>query len=148
MSAENQLAQELTTFLASTYALYLKTQNFHWNVTGPHFISLHAFLDSQYKELAEAIDTIAEQIRALDAFVPATFSDFQTLSKILDAQNNLNASQMLTILLEDHQSLHVTMKRLTQICDNVSDLATQDLIIERMRSHEKTIWILKSLLKT
>lgn len=140
------LEKELINFLASTYTLYLKTQNFHWNVTGPHFISLHAFLDQQYKELAEAIDTIAEQIRALDTFVPANFNNFQKLSKISDATENLSAVEMLKILLEDHQALHTEMQRLTNVCEKAADLATQDLIIERLRSHEKTIWILKSLL--
>src|SRR5207302_3016326 len=129
---ENTLANELITFLASTYLLYLKTQNFHWNVTGPHFISLHAFLDSQYKELAEAIDTIAEHIRALDSFVPATFSNFQKLSKIADARESLSASEMIKTLLSDHQTLHTEMKRLTEVCDKAGDLSTQDLIIDRL----------------
>ena len=146
MPTENNLTKELISFLASTYALYLKTQNFHWNVTGPHFISLHAFLDSQYKELAEAIDTIAEQIRVLDTFIPADFAHFQKLSTISNATENLSATAMIKTLLNDHQALHIEMKKLTKICEEADDFATQDLIIERLRSHEKTIWILKSLL--
>jgi len=142
---ENKLSKELLSFLASTYALYLKTQNFHWNVTGPHFISLHGFLDAQYKELAEAIDTIAEQIRALNSFVPANFTTFEGSSHIHDATKILDAKDMIKTLLADHQTLRLDMKRLLKVCEDADDLATQDLIIERLRSHEKTIWMLRSL---
>src|SRR4029078_75714 len=83
------IAKELITFLSSTYTLYLKIQNFHWNVTGNHFFSLHAFFDTQYHELIEAIDTIAERIRALDTFVPANFTTFQQLTNIPEATSNV-----------------------------------------------------------
>lgn len=144
---QKSLSETMIIFLASTYALYLKTQNFHWNVTGPHFISLHGFLDAQYKELAEAIDTIAERIRGLDTFVPANFKSFQRLSHISDTTNILNAHSMVKTLLADHQKLRLDMKKLLSTCEKADDLATQDLIIDRLRSHEKTIWMLNSLLK-
>lgn len=146
--SNKSLAAAFIPLLASSYALYLKTQNFHWNVTGPDFIALHGFLDAQYKELAEAIDTIAERIRALDTFVPATFENFQQLSKIsmIHTKAPLQAKAMIEILLTDHHTLCLEMKKLISECAQADDLASQDLIIERLRSHEKTIWMLKSLL--
>jgi starvation-inducible DNA-binding protein len=139
-----KIANELTHFLADTYTLYLKTQNFHWNVTGPHFHSLHQMFEEQYKELAEAVDLVAERIRALKCVALASFSHFLKLSSIKE-ENGLPATKdMLKQLLRDHEAIVQHAYVIVAKAQKVHDEATVDVMIERIREHEKAAWMLRS----
>ena len=142
---QKSVTTELSRFLASTYSVYLKTQNFHWNVTGANFISLHAFFEKQYEDLADATDSIAERIRALGAFAPGSLAEFAKLSKIKDSVGKKPAKKMIAELLADHLLLEKLIKELLLLTKEDQDEGTQDLLIGRLRFHEKTIWILRSL---
>jgi starvation-inducible DNA-binding protein len=143
----NKVGDELTHFLADTYLLYLKTQNFHWNVTGPHFQPLHTLFESQYKELADAIDEIAERIRALKCHTPASFSHFQKLSSLKEENGVPTAKEMLKQLTKDHEMVvHHAYIILVKV-QKAHDEATADLLIQRIRSHEKHAWMLRSNLE-
>ena len=142
------LARHLCKLLASTYALYLKTQNFHWNVTGEHFHSLHLLFEAQYGALAEAVDTIAERVRALGVKAPGGFKVFSDLSEVKDETRDLTATEMLAQLLKDHETVNHLAISLQSVCDEASDEVTADLLIDRMGSHQKTAWMLRSLLHT
>ena len=145
-SSRQKVGDGLAHYLADTYLLYLKTQNFHWNVRGPHFHSLHQFFEDLYKELAEAVDTIAERIRALHMTTPASFSQFLKLTSLEEETASLSAEEMLKQLLHDHQTLLRNLLRLFEQAEQAEDEATVDLITERMRVHEKTAWMLRSTL--
>jgi len=136
----------LQQFLATTYSLYLKTQNFHWNVTGPIFNMLHAFFEAQYEELANAVDLIAERIRALDHYASGSFSEFIKLTRIKDATGKKNAEEMIEELVADHRIIVDLIRELLPISEDCEDLASQDLLIERLKTHEKAIWMLNSFL--
>lgn len=140
------LIEKLSQYLASTYSLYLKTQNFHWNVTGSEFLALHSFFEKQYDELAEAIDLIAEQIRTFGVFTPGSFTEFSKLSKIKDAIGKKNANNMLKELLTDHLLIIDLTKELLSIAKDCNNDVTQDMLINRSKVHEKTIWMLRSFL--
>ena len=143
-----KVADELTHLLADTYTLYLKTQNFHWNVKGPLFPSLHTLFEEQYKELAEAIDTIAERIRALEAHTPASFSAFQKMASIKDEiRTKLSAGEMLKTLLHDHDVIAKSLVGISEKAREAEDEGTLDLLTERLRAHEKTAWMLRSSLE-
>jgi len=141
-----KIADELAHFLADTYVLYLKTQNFHWNVTGPQFPSLHLLFEKQYQELAEATDEIAERIRALGCFAPASFAAFSKLTSLKEAPNNLSAEDMLRKLYKDHETIAHYLQSMMAKVQKAQDEATFDLLVERLRSHEKMAWMLKSSL--
>src|SRR6266404_1348661 len=100
-----EIADSLSQLLADTYTLYLKTQNFHWNVKGPHFYSLHKMFEEQYQELAAAVDEIAERIRALGSYTPASFSQFASLSSLKEATSEINADTIIQKLLKDHEAM-------------------------------------------
>lgn len=136
--------QSLETLLADSYALYLKTQNYHWNVTGPQFPYLHAMFETQYTDLAAAVDLIAERIRALGAKAPGSFKDFSEMTSIKDATKNADAAQMLKELTADHQILVDSLKRAFDVAQKVEDEVTVGLLIERMNVHEKTHWMLQA----
>lgn len=138
------LVEKLLQYLASTYALYLKTQNFHWNVTGPAFFVLHSFFEKQYQELAEAIDVIAEQIRTFGVLIPGTFKQFSRLTKVKDAPGKKNAKKMITQLLADHLLMSDLTKELISISKDYQNDFVQDLSINRLKWHEKIIWMLRS----
>jgi starvation-inducible DNA-binding protein len=140
------LVNGLTVLLADTYMLYLKTQNFHWNVTGPHFFSLHKLFEEQYLALAAAIDELAERIRALGAHTPASFSYFLKISSLDEPDEHVNADNMVKILLRDHEMLAKSLVKLCKIAEDGSDEVTLDLLIERKSMHDKTAWMLKSTL--
>jgi starvation-inducible DNA-binding protein len=133
-------------YLADTYLLYLKTQNFHWNVRGPQFHSLHLFFEEQYTELAEAVDTIAERIRALHMIAPASFSQFLKLTSLDEETGTPGADDMIKQLLHDHQVISRNLLRLFETAEQAADQASVDLITERMRAHEKSAWMLRSTL--
>ena len=134
--------------LASTYTLYLKTQNFHWNVVGPWFHQLHLFFEGQYKALAEANDELAERIRALGYVAPGSFSTFARLSHIDEAPDaSPRDEEMISLLLDDHTKMSDLAHRLIKIAQDAGDEITADLMIRRATEHQKTAWMLKSHLE-
>ena len=142
-----EIAKGLSRLLADTYTLYLKTHNFHWNVTGPMFSTLHLMFETQYNELALAVDLIAERIRALGVAAPGTYGEFIKLSSIKETDGVPNAQQMIKLLLEGHEAVVRTARSVFPIVDEVHDEPSADLLTQRMQIHEKTGWILRSLLE-
>lgn len=141
-----KLTQYLTNFLAESYILMLKTQNYHWNVTGLHFHSLHEMFQEQYEDLFEAVDEIAERIRAIGAPSPGTFKEFQSLSKVDSEDVKKKDTEMIKSLAQDHHHVVETGKKVIAEAQKVSDDATMDLAIKRIQTHEKYIWMLESSL--
>ncbi|MHC4937820.1 MAG: Dps family protein [Planctomycetota bacterium] len=141
-----QIADGLSHLLADTYSLYLKTHNFHWNVTGPMFQTLHAMFEEQYTELATAVDEIAERIRALGQPAPGSFEAFGELSSIRIRSGVPSAEVMIRELAEGQESVVRTARRIFPHCEEAHDEPTADLLTQRMQIHEKTAWMLRSLL--
>ncbi len=141
-----RLADILHVLLATNYMLYLKTQNFHWNVTGEGFVSFHLLFQNQYEELAKTIDEIAERIRALGFFPEGSFSCFSKLSLIKEAKALLGPMKMMETLLEDCQTLVCFLREKLPIAEELNDGATADFINKRLFVHEKNIWMLRSIL--
>jgi starvation-inducible DNA-binding protein len=142
-----KIADGLSKLLADTYTLYLKTQNFHWNVTGPLFQMLHTMFETQYIELAEAVDLIAERIRALGFLAPATYSEFSELTCIKEQRGKVLAEHMIEALVLGQEAVDKTARQLLSIVEKSSDQVTLDLLTQRMQYHEKTAWMLRSLLQ-
>jgi starvation-inducible DNA-binding protein len=142
----HEIAQGLSKLLADTYTLYLKTHNFHWNVTGPMFRTLHLMFEEQYNELALAIDLIAERIRALGFPTPGTYKAFAALSSIGEEDGVPNAEEMIRKLVEGQEAVVRTARSLFPVVDQAHDEPTADLLTQRMQVHEKTAWMLRSLL--
>ncbi len=140
----NNVVSTLSEILADTYALYLKTQNYHWNVTGPTFKMLHSLFEGQYEELADAVDTIAERIRSLGQKAPASFSAYQRLTRIKEGHADTKAHDMLLELANDHRVLVEELKKARAIADEVSDIGTIVMLEDRIRDHEKTLWMLNA----
>jgi len=140
------IAKGLSHLLADTYTLYLKTHNFHWNVTGPMFNTLHLMFEAQYNELALAVDLIAERIRALGAPAPGSYREFLKLSTIPEASGSPKAEDMIRQLVEGQESIVRTARSIFPIVDDAHDEPTADLLTQRMHVHEKTAWMLRSLL--
>jgi starvation-inducible DNA-binding protein len=138
------IAEGLSRLLADTYTLYLKTHNFHWNVTGPQFNSLHLMFEGQYTELAAAVDLIAERIRALGVPAPGSYSAFAKLSSIAEADGNPAAADMVRILAEDQLAVVRTARSVFPLADAAHDEPTADLLTQRMQVHEKTAWMLRA----
>lgn len=142
-----KIADRLAVMLADTYTLYVKTQNFHWNVTGPIFPALHLMFETQYKELADAVDLIAERIRALGFTTPASLASFSKLTAIKEAAAELlKSEEMVKQLAADHETLIRNHRDLIEFSQKLNDESTADLVIERLREHEKTAWMLRSSL--
>ena len=141
------LAAELEKLLAESYTLYLKTHNFHWNVTGPMFQTLHLLFEQQYTELALAVDAIAERIRSLGHPAPASYAAFSRLSGIPDTEGVPKAKEMIRLLLEGHETVIGTARAVIPASEKASDQATADLLTQRLQVHEKTAWMLRSLLE-
>lgn len=129
---------------ADTYALYLKTQNFHWHVRGPQFKSLHELFDQQYHELAMAIDEIAERIVTQGHIVPASFKDLEGIKKIKDGDPHLSANQMVTDLAKDHDVLVGDLNKALVIAQANNDEGTVNLLSDRITAHEKYRWMLNA----
>ena len=142
-----QIAQGLSKLLADSYALYVKTHNFHWNVTGPMFQTLHTMFETQYTELAEAIDIIAERIRALGYSAPGSFSEFQRLTSIKDAVGQLSADEMIRQAVEGQETVVRTARAIIPVASEANDEPTADVVTERIQVHEKTAWMMRSLLQ-
>ncbi|RZA03740.1 MAG: DNA starvation/stationary phase protection protein [Proteobacteria bacterium] len=137
----------LSKLLADTYTLYLKTHNFHWNVTGPQFQTLHLMFEGHYTELAEAVDVIAERIRSLGHFAPGSYSEFAKLTTVKEADGTPSATEMVKQLVEGHETVIRTARELIPTTDKAHDEATADLLTQRMQTHEKTAWMLRALLE-
>jgi starvation-inducible DNA-binding protein len=146
MTEQNRLevAQAMALLLADTYAVYLKTQNFHWNLIGSHFFSLHRLFEKQYSELAEALDEIAERIRALGFFVDASFTGFKELTTIKDEAKVIGEKEMLQHLITGHEILIRHARNFSELAEKKRDFATVDLMGRRLNVHEKMLWMLRS----
>ncbi len=143
----NQIADGLSRLLADSYTLYLKTHNFHWNVTGPMFATLHTLFEQQYTELATAVDEIAERIRALGVFAPGSYQQFAQLSSIEESTDVPNATQMIEQLVAGQEAVARTARAVVPVASDASDEPTADLLTQRMQVHEKNAWMLRSLLE-
>lgn len=140
-------AEHLSKLLADSYTLYLKTHNFHWNVTGPMFQTLHTMFETQYTELAVAVDDIAERIRALGVYAPGTYKKFIQLSSIKEEEDVPSAQQMIKSLVEGHEAVIRTAREGISLAADAKDEASADLFTSRTQLHEKTAWMLRSLLE-
>ncbi|MEQ8952787.1 MAG: Dps family protein [Gammaproteobacteria bacterium] len=145
---ENRLAiaAGLSRLLADTYTLYLKTHNFHWNVTGPLFNTLHLMFEQQYTELALAVDEIAERIRALGVVAPGSYAQFAELTSIHEEVGSPSAEEMIAQLVKDQETVVRTARQVLPTADEANDEPTADLLTQRMQIHEKTAWMLRSML--
>lgn len=146
--ARADIVDGLSHLLADTYTLYLKTHNYHWNVTGPMFQTLHLMFETQYNELALAVDLIAERIRALGAPAPGTYREFAALSSIDEDTDSPNASDMIRRLVAGQETVVRTARSIFPVVDDARDEPTADLLTQRMQVHEKTAWMLRSLLES
>ncbi len=138
------IAAGLSRLLADTYTLYLKTHNYHWNVTGPQFNSLHLMFEAQYTELALAVDLIAERIRALGEPAPGSYSAYAKLSSIAEADGVPSATEMVRQLADDQLAVVRTARGIFPIADDAHDEPSADLLTQRMQVHEKTAWMLRA----
>jgi starvation-inducible DNA-binding protein len=141
------IAEGLSRLLADTYTLYLKTHNFHWNVTGPMFQTLHLLFETEYTELALAVDLIAERIRALGSPAPGTYAEFARLSSIKEAQGVPKAEDMIRELVQGQEAVVRTARAVIPLAESAHDQPSADLLTQRMQVHEKNAWMLRSLLE-
>ena len=141
------IAQGLSRVLADTYTLYLKTHNFHWNVTGPMFQTLHLMFEQQYNELALAVDLVAERIRALGHPAPGSYTQFSKLSSVTEEKGVPRAEDMIRQLVDGQEALVRTARSVFVTAERASDQVTMDLLTQRMQVHEKAAWMLRSLLE-
>lgn len=143
----SKIAKGLSAFLADSYTLYLMTHNFHWNVTGPQFNSLHLMFMAQYTEQWTALDLIAERIRALGHPAPGTYAEFARLASVREVEGVPNANDMIRHLMAAQEATARTARKLFPVVDAANDQPTADLLTQRMQVHEKTAWMLRSLLE-
>jgi len=141
------IAQGLSQLLADTYTLYLKTHNYHWNVTGPMFQTLHLMFEQQYTELSAAADLIAERIRALGFPAPGSYAAYSRLTSIKEEEGVPSATDMIRKLLEGQETVARTARAVFKPAESANDQATADLLTQRIQLHEKTAWMLRSLLE-
>ena len=147
MSHRPPTTEALSRLLADSYLLYLKTHNFHWNVTGPMFTTLHTLFETEYTELALAVDEIAERIRALGAVAPGTFAAYGKLASIQEAEGVPKATDMIRELVADQAKVVAAAKAVVKAAEAAGDDATADLGIRRIQIHEKNSWMLGSHLE-
>lgn len=140
------IADGLSRLLADSYTLYLKTHNFHWNVTGPMFQTLHTMFEQEYTELATAVDEIAERIRSLGHPAPGSYKAYAALSSIEEADGVPEATAMVRQLVDGHEAAAKTARSIFPTAESGNDEVTADLLTQRMTVHEKTAWMLRSLL--
>ncbi len=145
--SRKEIAEGLSRLLADTYSLYLKTHYFHWNVTGPMFSTLHLMFETQYTELALAVDLVAERIRALGFPAPGSYADYARLTSIPETTHVPPANEMIKLLVEGQEAVVRTARSIFPAADNAHDEPTADLLTQRMQIHEKTAWMLRSLLE-
>ena len=140
------IADKLSHLLADSYSLYLKTHNYHWNVTGPQFNTLHTMFETQYSELALAIDEIAERIRALGVKAPGSYSEFAARTEIPEATGDEDADEMVRRLVAGQETVARTAREAFPVAEAANDEPTADLLTQRMQTHEKNAWMLRSML--
>jgi starvation-inducible DNA-binding protein len=140
------IAENLSVALADTFTLYLKTLGVHWNIVGPNFYSLHKLTDAQYKDMEEAIDSIAERIRALGHPAPASFGDFGRLSTLDSKATLTSAEEMLKSLIADNQVIAKRLRQAVSVAADADDVVTADLLTLRLGKHEENAWMLRSVL--
>jgi starvation-inducible DNA-binding protein len=140
----SDVKEKLAITLADTYTLYLKTQNYHWHVTGPNFSGLHALFEMQYRELAEAVDEIAERMLTLGYDAPATFKEFMSLRRIEEGNSNLSAKEMVEELSNDNTRLVKDLNQAMSIAQSNNDEGTANLLADRIAAHEKASWMLRA----
>ncbi|MEZ5375769.1 MAG: Dps family protein [Acidimicrobiales bacterium] len=141
------IADGLSRLLADSYTLYLKTHNYHWNVVGPMFNTLHLMFETHYNELALAVDLIAERIRSLGEPAPGTYREFAALSTIDEDTDQPDATEMIRRLVKGHEAVARTARSVYPIVEKASDEPTADLLTQRLQVHEKTAWMLRSMLE-
>jgi len=142
-----EIADGLAHLLADTYTLYLKTHNYHWNVTGPMFNTLHLMFEAQYTELAEAVDLVAERIRALGYPAPGSYAQYAKLSVIKESEGVPAAEEMIADLVKGQEAVVRTARGVFPTVEKASDQATADLLTQRMQVHEKAAWMLRAMLQ-
>ncbi|MDP1588561.1 MAG: Dps family protein [Prosthecobacter sp.] len=142
-----EIAAGLSRLLADSYTLYLQRHNFHWNVTGPMFQTLHVMFETHYTELALAVDVIAERIRSLGMHAPGTYGDFVRLSSIKEVPGVPKAKEMIQLLVLGHEAVVRTARSIFPVVEKAADEASADLLTQRIQLHEKTAWMLRSLLE-
>ena len=140
------VADGVSHVLADTYTLYLKTHNYHWNVTGPLFNTLHLMFETQYNELWVAVDLLAERIRSLGVFAPGSYAQFADLTVIPEADGVPSAEQMIADLVAGHEAVVRTARKVFPAIERAGDESTADLLTQRLQEHEKTAWMLRSML--
>jgi starvation-inducible DNA-binding protein len=145
--ANERTVEELCRLLADSYTLYLKTHNYHWNVTGPMFTTLHTLFETQYAELALAVDEIAERIRTLGAPAPGTYVEFAQLTAVKEAKGVPAAQQMVRQLTADQATVSAAAQRVVEASQSAGDEASADLGIRRLQVHQKNAWMLRSHLE-
>jgi len=141
------IAEGLERVLADSYTLYLKTHKYHWNVTGPMFQTLHVMFEEHYTELAMAVDELAERIRALGALAPGSYREFTALNSVGEDEDRPDAMEMIRRLVQGHETVVRTARTAFPAAEKAGDQATMDLLTQRMQVHEKTAWMLRSLLE-
>jgi starvation-inducible DNA-binding protein len=142
-----KIAEGLSAFLADSYTLYMQTHNFHWNVKGPMFNTLHTMFMQQYSEQWTALDQIAERIRALGFAAPGTYAEYARLASVKEVEGVPNANDMIRILVTAQETTARTARSLFSLVDKAEDQPTADLLTQRLDVHEKTAWMLRSLLE-
>ncbi|MEE9608188.1 MAG: Dps family protein [Myxococcota bacterium] len=147
MGGNDQVAEAANRLLASSYTLYLKTHNFHWNVTGPMFTTLHTLFETQYQELALAVDEIAERIRALGHVAPGSYAEFAKLTSVKEAVGVPPATEMIRQLTADQQTVAQAARTVIEAAEGAGDQASADLAVRRIEIHEKNAWMLRSHLE-
>ena len=143
--SRTEIAQQLSHLLADSYTLYLQTHNFHWNVTGPQFQQLHLMFEAHYTELAMAVDEIAERIRSLGEAAPGTYTQYSALSSVKEVEGVPEAETMVELLKLGHEQVVRTCRNALKVAQAADDESSAALISDRMRVHEKTAWMLRSL---
>ncbi len=145
-ASRKAIGEGLSRLLADSYTLYLKTHNFHWNVTGPMFNTLHLMFEGQYTELALAVDLIAERIRALGFPAPGSYRQFAELTSLTEETGVPKAEEMIRQLVKDQEAVVRTARSIFPLVDEAHDEPTADLLTQRMQVHEKTAWMLRAML--
>lgn len=140
----SELMNKLSIIMADTYALYLKTQNYHWHVKGPHFKPLHELFEAQYRELAEAVDAVAERMLMMGHKAPATFKEFERLKTIKDGDSGLSSNQMVSELATDNSTLVKDLNKAMLLAQEAHDEGTVNLLSERVAVHQKAHWMLNA----
>ncbi|MFN0091726.1 MAG: Dps family protein [Acidimicrobiales bacterium] len=145
-SDRQAITDGLSVLLADTYTLYLKTHNYHWNVVGPMFQTLHLMFETQYNELALAVDLIAERIRSLGEPAPGSYREFSKLSSVIEDDDRPDATEMIRRLVAGQETVARTARSIFPLVEKAHDEPTADLLTQRLQVHEKTAWMLRSLL--